>query len=83
MISNWVVFLIGTLVLKRQTETDLNNTFNIISATARAAPAPASIVAAILDETLLPEVTLFELAAGTPLMWEEQWGRVGGDRLKT
>jgi hypothetical protein len=34
------------------------------------------IVAAILDETLPPEVTLFALAAGTPLVWEEQWGRV-------
>jgi hypothetical protein len=30
------------------------------------------IVAEILDETLSPEVTLFELAAGTPLLWEEQ-----------
>jgi hypothetical protein len=30
------------------------------------------IVAAILDETLPPEVTLFDLAAGTPLVWEEQ-----------
>jgi hypothetical protein len=37
------------------------------------------IVAAILDETLPPYVTLFELAAGTPLVWEEQWGRVEGD----
>jgi hypothetical protein len=26
------------------------------------------IIAAILDETLPPEVTLFELAAGTPLV---------------
>ena len=34
------------------------------------------IVAAILDETLTPEVTLFELAAGTPMLWEEQWGKV-------
>jgi hypothetical protein len=34
------------------------------------------IVAAILDETLPAEVTLFELAAGTPLLREEQWGRV-------
>jgi hypothetical protein len=32
------------------------------------------IVAAILDETLPPEVTLFELAAGTPVVWEEQRG---------
>ena len=31
------------------------------------------IVTAILDETFRPEVTLFELAAGTPLGWEEQW----------
>ena len=31
------------------------------------------ILAAILDDTLPPEVTLFELAAGTPLVWEEQW----------
>jgi len=35
-------------------------------------------VAAILDETLPPEVTLFDLAAGTPVVWEDQWGRVGG-----
>jgi hypothetical protein len=38
------------------------------------------IVAAILDETLPPEVTVFELAAGTPALWEGQWGRVEGDR---
>jgi hypothetical protein len=37
------------------------------------------IVAAILDETLPEEVTLFELAAGTPLVWEEQWGMKQGD----
>ena len=37
------------------------------------------IVAAILNETLPEEVTLFNLAAGTPVVWEEQWGRVGGD----
>jgi len=30
------------------------------------------IVAAILDETLPHEVTLFELAAGTALVWEGQ-----------
>ncbi len=30
------------------------------------------IVAAILDETLLPEVTLFDPASGTSLSWEEQ-----------
>jgi hypothetical protein len=30
------------------------------------------IVAAILDETLPSEVTLFDLASGTPLLWEEQ-----------
>ncbi len=34
------------------------------------------IVAAILDETLPREVKLFDLVAGTPLLWEEQWGRV-------
>ena len=39
-----------------------------------------NIVAAILDESLPSEVTLFELAAGTPLLWEEQRGRVEGDR---
>ena len=32
------------------------------------------IVAAILDETLPEEVTLFDLAAGTPVLWGEQWG---------
>jgi hypothetical protein len=36
----------------------------------------SDIVAAIQDETLPPEVTLFELAAGTPLAWEEQWDAV-------
>jgi hypothetical protein len=30
------------------------------------------IIAAILDERLPAEVTLFELAAGTPLLWKEQ-----------
>jgi hypothetical protein len=34
------------------------------------------IVTAILDETLPPEVTLFELAAGTPALWEGQWWRL-------
>jgi hypothetical protein len=37
------------------------------------------IVAAILDATLPPEVTLFELAAGTPLLWEEQRGTIVGE----
>jgi hypothetical protein len=37
-------------------------------------------VAAILDEKLPPEVTLFELAVGTPVLWEEQRGRFEGDR---
>jgi hypothetical protein len=37
------------------------------------------IVAAILDETLPSEVTLFDLAAGTPLVWEEQRARAGGN----
>lgn len=36
------------------------------------------IVAAILDETLPVEVTLFDLAAGAPRLWEEQWERVEG-----
>jgi hypothetical protein len=35
------------------------------------------IVAAILDETLPSEVTLFELAAGTPVVWATQRGRIG------
>ena len=30
------------------------------------------IVTAILDDTLPAEVTLFDLATGTPLLWEEQ-----------
>jgi hypothetical protein len=32
------------------------------------------IVAAILDETLPPEVTLFDLASGTPLLWGSRGG---------
>lgn len=35
------------------------------------------IVAAILDETLPSEVTLFDLASGTPLLWDDQRARVG------
>jgi hypothetical protein len=38
------------------------------------------IVAAILDDTLPAEVTLFDLAAGAPLMCEEKRGRFEGDR---
>jgi hypothetical protein len=38
------------------------------------------IVAAILDESLPSEVTLFDLAAGTPLPWEELRGRLEGDQ---
>ena len=38
------------------------------------------IVTAILDETLPPELTLFELAAGTPVLWDGQWNRVLQDR---
>ena len=38
--------------------------------------AAPDIVAAILGETLPPEVTLFDLASGTPLLWEEQRDRV-------
>jgi hypothetical protein len=37
------------------------------------------LVAAILDEALPAEVTLLGLAAGTPLLWEEQRGRIGVD----
>jgi hypothetical protein len=36
-----------------------------------------NIAAAILDETLREEVALFGLAAGTPLLSKEQWGRIG------
>jgi hypothetical protein len=42
-------------------------------------PAP-DLVAAILNETQPLEVSLFELAAGTPVPWEEQRGRRGGGR---
>jgi hypothetical protein len=34
------------------------------------------IVAAILDETLPYHVTLFDLASGTPLLWDEQRARL-------
>ncbi len=41
------------------------------------------IVAAVLDETLPPEVTLFDLAAGTPLLWEEQRGMLEGNKNRS
>jgi 1-acyl-sn-glycerol-3-phosphate acyltransferase len=34
------------------------------------------IVAAILDETLPSEMTLFDLALGTPLLWDEQRAQI-------
>lgn len=34
------------------------------------------IVAAILDETLPPEVTLFDLAVDPPALWEKQRKRI-------
>jgi len=34
------------------------------------------IVAAFLDETLPPKVTLFDLTSGTPLLWEGQRKRI-------
>lgn len=36
------------------------------------------IVASILDETLPPEVTLFELGIDPPALWEGQRNRVEG-----
>jgi hypothetical protein len=36
------------------------------------------IVAAILDETLPPHVTVHELAISPPVLWEEQRERMGG-----
>ena len=41
------------------------------------------IVAAILDETLPPEVTLFELAAGTSPLWGEQQGRFDREKIQS
>jgi hypothetical protein len=35
------------------------------------------IVAAILDETLPPDLTLFHLAVAPPTLWEEQRARIG------
>jgi hypothetical protein len=35
------------------------------------------IVAAILDETLPPDLTLFELAVDPPPLWDEQRKRIG------
>jgi hypothetical protein len=38
------------------------------------------LVAPILDDTLPSKVTLFELAAGTPLLWERQRRRLDADQ---
>jgi hypothetical protein len=35
------------------------------------------IMAAILDDTLPPHVTVHELAISPPVLWEEQRGRIG------
>ena len=34
------------------------------------------IVAVILDETLPPDLTLFDLAVDPAALWEEQWRRI-------
>lgn len=34
------------------------------------------IIAAILDDTLLNNIILFDLAVDTPVLWEEQWMRI-------
>jgi hypothetical protein len=39
------------------------------------------IVAAILDETLPPEVTLFDLAVDPPELWEDQRRRLSGSAV--
>ena len=41
------------------------------------------IVAAILDETLPDHVTLFDLASGTPLLWDEQRERLTGPAVES
>ncbi len=35
------------------------------------------IVAAVLDDTLTPDLTLFDLAVAPPALWEEQRARIG------
>ena len=37
------------------------------------------IVAAILDQTLPPEMALFELASGTPVVWGGAVGKLAGN----
>jgi hypothetical protein len=44
-------------------------------------PGP-DIVRAILDETLAPNLTLFDLPVDPPGLWEEQQGRVYSTRLE-
>jgi hypothetical protein len=41
-----------------------------------------NIIDAILDETLPLEVMLFNLAAGTPLLWEEQRKKLKGQLIR-
>ena len=41
------------------------------------------IVTAIFDETLPPDMTLFELAVDPPVLWEEQRSRIDGMMLRT
>jgi hypothetical protein len=51
--------------------------YNYVSRMVNMTTLAPDIVAAILDETLPSEITLFELTAGTPVLWEQQWGRRG------
>jgi hypothetical protein len=53
-----------------------------VSRMANLTPLAPEIVAAILDETLQPEVTLFDVAARTPVVWVEQRKKRAGKLMR-
>jgi hypothetical protein len=53
-----------------------------ISANANLTTLSPEIVAAILDDALPNNITLFELAVNLPVLWDEQFNRVFGAQEK-
>ena len=64
------------LILQRDIYRSGKNICRINGAMVNLTTLAPDIVAAILDETLPSEVTLFDLASGTPLLWDEQRAQI-------
>ena len=63
---------VGVLLLVKEIATREGIDNSYISRMVNLTTLAPDIIAAILDDTLPAQVTLFDLASGAPLLWEEQ-----------